>query len=105
MLIAHKQYTATESPFTIDLRLIEEGVAGHVFMIADFDIEVLGNAAAVTVKGKGPFANSVELDITDGTFAIAGGKRKTNEFALGSLIFTSAEVPFSVNVIRRIKDQ
>lgn len=105
MQVASKQYTASASPFTIDLRQIGEGVAGHVFLIADFDIEVLGNAAAVTVKGKGPFANSVELDITDGNFAIGGGKRKTNEFALGALIFTSASTPFSVNVIRRIKDQ
>lgn len=104
MLIASKQYTASASPYTIDLKEIAEGVDGHVFMIADFDIEVLGNSAAVTVKGKGPFANSVELDITDGTFAIGGGKRKTNEFALGYLVFTSSSTPFNINVIRRIKD-
>lgn len=105
MLMAHNQYTASASPFTVDLKDIAEGVDGHVFMIADFDIEIVGNAAAVTVKGKGPFANSGEFDVTDGTFAIGGGKRKTSEFALGALVFTSASVPFSVNIVRRIKDR
>ncbi len=99
-----KSYTASSSPYTIDLSLIGAPVESQlVFDIADFDIEVVDNAAAVTMQGKGAFANSDPFDVTDGTFAIGGGKRKIEGFSLGSLIFTSAATPFNVNVVRRIR--
>jgi hypothetical protein len=99
-----KQYTASASPYEVDLRLMGAAVESMlVFDIADFDVEVVGNAATVTMTGTGPFGNSAAVALTDGTFAIAGGKRKIESFALGKITFTSASVPFNVNICRRVK--
>lgn len=103
MRITHaKGYTADASPFTIDLRDI--GTPSEsllVFEACDIDIEVLGNSAAVTLTANGPFTNSAELDVADGSFAIDGAKKLMEGFAIGSLTFTSASVPFNVNIVRR----
>jgi hypothetical protein len=98
-----KSYTANASPYTIDLSLMGAPLEAELkFEIADFDVEVVGNAAEVTMQGKGAFSTSATLDLIDGTFAIAGGKRKIEQFSLGALIFTSASTPFTVNIVRRI---
>lgn len=97
-----KSFVADSSPYEIDLKDLGAPDDIQVFDIADFDVEVVGNAAAVTMQGKGAFTTSATLDLTDGTFAIAGGKRKIEQFSLGALIFTSASTPFTVNIVRRI---
>lgn len=111
-MIEHTQsYTASASPYVVDLRTIgdkaslpsQAGVnADLTLSLARFDIEVVDNAAAVTVKGTGPFTDSDPFDVTDGTFAIAGGKRKIENFALATLTFTSAATPFNINIVRKI---
>lgn len=113
MIIEHRQsYAAASSPYTIDLRTIGDNMAlptqagnnaGLTQSLADFDIEVIDNAATVTMTGTGSFANSDPVSFTDGTFAIAGQKRKIEGFSLASLTFTSASTPFNINIVRRIE--
>lgn len=112
MYLHQKSYTATASPFVVDLRTLgdvgvlgQEGAnAGLVFEPASFDIEVTGNNSEVVMTAKGPFANSQDKAVTDGAFTITtGGKKVITDFALGSLTFTfSGAAGFIVNVIRRI---
>lgn len=111
-MIEHtKSYIASASPYVVDLRTIGDNAAlpsqaganaDLTLSLANFDIEVVGNAAAVTVKGTGSFTNSAPFDVTDGSFAIAGGKRKIEGFALATLTFTSAATPFNINIVRKI---
>lgn len=101
----NKSYAASASPFTVDLREIgNTSDADLVFELADFDIEVFGNTAEVTMSAKGGFLSSPEFEVVDGTFAISGGKQSIENFSIGELIFTSAATPFSVNVVRKIRD-
>lgn len=100
-----KSYTASASPFTVDLRLMgTPSESMLVFEQANFDIEVVGNAAAVTVTATGPFSSSLPFALTDGEFPIAGAKKSIKDFSLGSLTFTSAATPFTVNITRKILD-
>lgn len=108
-----KSYTATASPFVVDLTKISDlGIAGQdgtdaalTYSLADFDIEVTGNDSDVTVTGTGPFPTSTAKAITDGVFtASTGGKKSISNFALKSLTFTySGAAGFAVNIVRRIK--
>lgn len=112
MYLHPKSYTATASPFVVDLRTISDiaglgldgANAGLVFELADFDIEVTGNDSAVTMTAKGPFANSEDKAVTDGVFVITtGGKKTITDSALGSLTFTyPGTAGFVVNIVRRI---
>lgn len=107
-----KSYTATASPFVVDLTKISDlGVPGQdgfdaplTYSLADFDIEVTGNDSDVTVTGTGPFSNSTAKAITDGVFpATTGGKKSISDFALAKLTFTySGAAGFTVNIVRRI---
>ena len=100
-----KSYTASSSPFTVDLRLMgAPSEAMLVFEQANFDIEVVGNAAVVTVTAAGPFTSSATGAVNDGDFPIAGAKKSVKDFSLGTLTFTSAATPFTVNITRKILD-
>lgn len=101
---ARGSFTASSSPYVVDLRALSyEVLPGDVQSIADFDIEVIDNAATVTMTGTGSFANSDPVSFTDGTFSIGGQKRKIEGFSLASLTFTSAATPFNINIVRRIE--
>ena len=112
MYLHQKSYTSTASPFVVDLRTIgdvgvlgQEGAnAGLVYELADFDIEVTGNDSEVVLTGTGPFSNSAAKAVTDGTFAITiGGKKTISKSALGSLTFTfSGSAGFIVNIVRKV---
>lgn len=108
-----KSYTATASPFVVDLTKISDlGIpgqdgsdAGLTYSLADFDIEVTGNDSEVTLTATGPFANSTAKAVTDGTFPVTvGGKKTISNFAIARLTFTfSGTAGFAVNIVRRIK--
>lgn len=70
---------------------------------ANFDVEVLGNDAAVTLKGKGPFSTSVAQDVTGGSFAIGGGKIAIQGFALKEMEFTTAGGAYTINIVRAVE--
>lgn len=72
--------------------------------IANFDIEVVGNDASVTVTGKGPFASSAHQDISGGTFAIGGGKISVQGFCLSELEFTTAGGAYTINITREVAE-
>lgn len=74
-----------------------------VFHPADFDIEVVGNDAAVTVEGTGPFTSSGTFDVTGGSFAIGGGKVAVQGFALKDLVFTTVGGAYTINIIRAVE--
>jgi len=100
--------TSTSAESTIDLRLNQNGdqkISGQANKIANFDIEVVANDAAVTMTGKGSFASSVFHTFTDGTFAIGGGKRSISGFALSELKFTrTGTTSYTINITRQIGD-
>ena len=108
-----KSYTATASPFVVDLTKISDlGILGQdgfdsalSYSIADFDIEVTGNDSAVTMTATGPFPNSEAKAVTDGVFDITtGGKKTISNAAIAKLTFTySGAAGFTVNIVRRIK--
>lgn len=100
-----KSYTASASPFTVNLRQI--GNADESMLVyeqANFDVEVVGNTAAVTATATGPFSSSAPFAITDGSFPIGGGKKTMKDNSLGSFTFTSTATPFTVNITRKILD-
>lgn len=70
-MIEHtKSYIASASPYVVDLRTIGDNAAlpsqaganaDLTLSLANFDIEVVGNAAAVTVKGTGHSQTALHL--------------------------------------------
>ena len=103
-----KSFAGTTADTTVvDLSLLGAPLSlskALLFEPADFDIEVVGNDAAVTVEGVGPFTSSEAVAITDGSFAIDGGKISILGFALGSLEFTTAGSAYTINIIRKISE-
>lgn len=98
-----KSFTSTTAVTEIDLTQLTPFDPNSKFDISDFDIEVIGNDAVVTMTAKGPFTNSIAGAVTDGTFAIAGAKKKIEKAALGSLIFTRVgTTSYSINVSRKV---
>lgn len=94
------------SSTSVDLSTLEIGAitpAADNYVIADYDVEVVGNDAAVTLKGKGPFSTSVLLDITDGSFAIGGGKISIQGFCFSEFEFTTAGSAYTINITRQIQ--
>lgn len=100
-----KSYVSTEAETTIDLRAIGPGgVADDVFLLADIDIEVVGNDAAVTLEVIGPFSTSQPLAPEDNSFAIGGDKKLIEGFAVGSLVFTRVgTTEYNINICRTIR--
>lgn len=94
------------STTTLDLKSTpsDEGglIVGHTYALANFDVEVVGNSAPVTLKSKGPFASSVAFDLSGGTFAIGGDKISVKGYGIGSLEFTTAGGAYTFNVIRHV---
>jgi hypothetical protein len=86
------------------VRVPSEKIIDDVYEVADFDIEVVGNDAEVTLAAVGPFSTSTALSVTDGTFAIGGGKILVSGFAFGSLEFTTSGGAYTINIIRRIDE-
>lgn len=106
-----KSYTATASPFVVDLTKIGDlGVLGQdgfgasdSYSIADFDIEVTGNDSEVVVTATGPFANSTAKTVVDGTFPANDGGKVIVRGAIAKLTFTfSGAAGFAVNIVRQI---
>lgn len=98
--------TTTTADTTVSLTALSPGdssAAGLVNQMADFDVEVVGNDAAVTMTGKGTFASSAHFSITDGSFAIGGGKKSIQGFALSELKFSRVgTTSYSINITRRV---
>jgi len=105
-VISHfKSYVAASSPLVVDLRAMGgPSENGLVYEQANFDVEVVGNTAAVTATATGPFPTSVPLAIADGNFPIGGAKKTMKDNSIGSFTFTSSAVPFTVNITRKILD-
>lgn len=105
----HWTYTSTTANFEVDLAQNQQsdlGIVGECFEISDFDIEVTGNDAAVTLTAKGPFPTSTYNALTDGVFAISGGKRSISGFALRYLNFSrTGTTPYTINIVRRVRHQ
>lgn len=105
MKFAHNSYASTTAETIIDLRDLQEGVAGDVFQLCDLDVEVVGNDAEVTMTAVGPFPGSGEFAVTSGTFAIGGSKVSVSDFAIGQLVFNrTGTTAYTINIVRRIKD-
>lgn len=106
MQINRQSYTVTTADYTVDLRsLSHEALPGDVQQLANFDIEVIGNDAAVTITGKGSFPTSTFLPFTDGTFAIGGGKRSVSNFSLAEIKFSrTGTTSYTINITRQIGD-
>lgn len=98
---------AAASTTTVDLRtaipVSGAEVDGQVWMIGDFDVEVVGNDADVTLKGKGPHPASVALSVTDGTFSTGGGKVSLKGFNFAEFEFTTAGGAYTINITRQIQ--
>jgi len=104
MQINRNSYTVDTAEFTVDLRtLTADAQPGDVQQLADFDVEVIGNDAVVTITGKGSFPTSTFLPFTEGTFAISGGKRSISRFTLSELKFTrTGTTSYTINITRQI---
>lgn len=104
--------TSTSAVETINLRtqLVSTRVATDVLaqdveLLANFDIEVIGNDAVVTITAKGAFDSSDYVDVIDGTFAIDGAKKTISGASLAELKFSrTGTTPYSINIIRRIEE-
>ena len=105
-----KSYSSTTAVTTVNMRNM--GTPGSpigsdsllVFEIADFDIEVVGNDAEVTMQAKGPFASSIPLAVSDASFAIGGGKVSLSGFAISELVFTRVGTDeININIVRKIR--
>lgn len=104
MKIHRGTFQSTAADFTVDMRTISaDADAGDVQFLADFDIEVIGNDAAVTITVKGSFSSSVFLAVDEGTFAISGGKRSISGFCLSEIKFSrTGTTPYTINITRQI---
>jgi hypothetical protein len=109
MNLHSKSYSVSTASYTIvlaDLAIDDVNSNALVRSIADFDIEVIGNDSIVALTAIGPFSNSGQFAVTDGSFAINGGKLKIEGFALGQLVFSRAgTTAYTINVIRRIQEK
>ena len=105
MKIHRGSFSSTAADYTVDLRtLSHDSLPSDVQFIGDFDIEVIGNDAAVTITGKGTFASSTFLPITDETFAIGGGKRAISGFCLSEMKFSrTGTTAYTINITRQIE--
>jgi len=108
MRIDRYSVSSTTAETTIDLALLapnDVSAAGLCKRLANFDVEVIGNDAVVTITGKGTFASSTFLPFTEGTFAISGGKRSISGFALSELKFSrTGTTAYTINITRQIGD-
>lgn len=105
MKIHRQSYTVTTADYTVDLRtLAADAEAGDVQRLADFDIEVVGNDAVVTLTAKGSFPTSEFLPVTDGTFTIGGRKVSCIGFTLAELQFSrTGTTEYTINITRQIR--
>lgn len=103
-----RTYTIGTTPATVDLSLMttEDVNSGHYLnSIADFCLEMEGNNAEATLKGKGTFSNSTFKSITDGSFASGGGMVSLTGFSLSAFeVTTTATLPIYLNVTRQIRN-
>lgn len=106
MKASQKSYVSTTAETTVDLRSMgAPGISNDVFLLCDLDVEVVGNDAAVTVEVVGPFSSSEPFSPTDNSFAIGGGKKSIENFAVGSLVFTRVgTTEYNINISRVIRD-
>lgn len=106
MKIQRGTFSSTAADYTVDLRALSaDALPGDTQYLADFDIEVIGNDAAVTITGKGPFASSTFLPFEDGTFAINGGKRSITGFCLAEIKFSrTGTTAYTINITRQIAE-
>ena len=106
MKLNRKIVTSVLAVETVDLKTLDASSdAGDVQRIANFDIEVIGNDAAVTLTAKGAFTGSDFLAVSGGTFAISGGHQKIEGFALSELKFTrTGTTSYTINITREIAE-
>jgi len=101
-------FTASGTSYEADLSTgqgIDQHISGLCFDIADFDIEVVGNASAVTLSATGPFPTSAPFEVADGEFAADGGKKAINDFTVRVFTFDHAGGgTYTVNITRRIRN-
>lgn len=100
MILHRKTYDGvTNSSTVVDLSALDVlGLSQH---LCDFNVEVSGNSAEVTMKGKGSFADSQMLPVTDASFAIGGGHIALNGFALSQFEFTTTGSAYKIMITRQ----
>lgn len=103
MILHRKTYDGETNASTV-VNLAALDVLGLSQHLCDFNIEVSGNSAAVTVKGKGSFPDSQMIAVTDSSFAIGGGHVALNGFALSQLEFTTTGSAYKIMVTRQSAD-
>jgi len=87
---------------TVDLSSLDDALGLHQYL-CDFNIEVSGNSAAVTVTGKGSFADSAFRDIAGSPIAIGGGHTSASKYALSALNFTTTGGAYKIMITRQIE--
>lgn len=77
--------------------------AGITQYLCDFNIEVTGNDASVTMKAKGTFADSEPADVTNGTIAINGGHVVMQKSAIAEFQFTTTGSAYKIMITRQLE--
>lgn len=107
MRIDRYSVESTTADLDIDLSLLapsDVNAQGLTARLADFDIEVVGNDAVVTVTAKGSFSSSDFMSLENGTFPINGGKSKLEGFSVEELRFSrTGTTAYTINLTRRIE--
>ena len=107
MRIDRYSVESTNADLDVDLSLLapnDINAQGLTARIADFDIEVVGNDAVVTVTAKGSFSSSDFMGLDNGTFPISGGKSKMSGFCVTELRFSrTGTTAYTINITRRIE--
>lgn len=99
-------FVSNTAEFTVSLSELSPGslLSSHwLKRLCDFDIEVVGNDAEVTLEAVGPFPTSTPFDVSGTTFAIGGGKVSIENFAVAEFVFTRVgTTEYTINIVRRI---
>lgn len=100
-------FDASGTSFECDLSIgqgDDANISGLCFDIADYDIELIGNAADVTATATGPFKTSAPFDLGV-TIPADGGKMQVLSQAVRKFTFDQAGTgAYTVNIVRRISD-
>jgi hypothetical protein len=89
----------------VSTRVASDVLSQDVELMGDFDVEVVGNDASVTMTAKGSFPTSDFVEVSDGVFAIGGGKKSMSGFSIAELKFTrTGTTEYDINILRRIEE-
>lgn len=93
---------ATNTSTDIDLAALFDD-QGATQYLCDFNIEISGNSATVTLSAKGTFPDSQFVALNNGTIPINGGHYVAEKFAFSSIRATTAGSAYKIMITRQLE--